>query len=161
MEDLERGRNKAMKEISLEIAKRMLAGAERYAIEIVGGRCSIAIVDKGGIVKAVHRMDGAPPGTTEIAIEKAWSAVAMEVPTLMLARVIDPRLVTAGPLGQSGFGMMGRHQGRICPIHGGIPIRETGTSLGMGVIGGIGTCGCADPADDNSVSQAGYAAVYS
>jgi len=149
-----------MKELTLELVEKALEGAERYARDIAGWPCSIAIVDKAGVVIAVHRMDNAPPGTAEIAIEKAWSAVAMEMPTLMLGRFIDPRIVQQHPLGQSGLGIDGTHQGRMCPIYGGIPIREHGTSLGMGVIGGIGTSGCPEAADDNSISQAGFSALY-
>jgi uncharacterized protein GlcG (DUF336 family) len=149
-----------VKRITLGMARKMLEAAVRYSVEIVGFPCSIAVVDAAGGVIAVHRADGAPPGTVDIAIEKAWSAVVMGMPTLMLGRFIDPRVATTVPLGTHAIGIANRHKGRLCAIHGGIPIREVGTSLGLDVIGGIGTSGCPSADDDNTVSQAGFSALY-
>jgi len=146
--------------ITLGMAQKMLEAAVRYSVEIVGFPCSIAVVDASGAVIAVHRADGAPPGTTDIAIEKAWSALAMGMPTLMLGRFIDPRVAATLPLGAHAIGIANRHRGRLCAIHGGIPIREVGTGLGLNVIGGIGASGCPSAEDDNTVSQAGFSALY-
>ena len=149
-----------IKEITLGMARKMLEAAVRYSVEIAGFPCSVAVVDASGSVIAVHRADGAPPGTTDIAIEKAWSAVAMGMPTLMLGRFLDPRVATTLPLGAHAIGIANRHKGRLCAIHGGIPIREVGTGLGLDIIGGIGTSGCPTAEDDNTVSQAGFSALY-
>src|SRR5689334_3706525 len=56
--------------MTLDDAKKMMAAAEAEATrnkwEVV-----IAIVNDGGRIVAVHRMDGARPGNDEIAIAKA------------------------------------------------------------------------------------------
>lgn len=72
-----------MKELNLELALKILEAAERWAKEIAGYPCSIAVLDKSGTPIAVHRMDGAGMATTDIAIEKAWTAIAFKMPTLM------------------------------------------------------------------------------
>ena len=147
-----------MKELTLEMVERMLDAAERWSRDIAGVPSSIAVVDKSGTLIAVHRMDGAAMATTEIAIEKAWSAVAFKLPTLMMSRWLDPR--TAGELlGDHAFGMAGRGKGRLCFIPGGIPI----TGDDGEIIGGIGNSGVPSGVgdiSDTSVSQAGISALY-
>ena len=147
-----------MKEITLEMAKQALEAAERWARDVAGIPCSIAVVDKAGAVIAVHRMDGAAMATTDIAIEKAWSAVTFKIPTLMMSRWLDPRSV-GELLGEHAFGMIGRGKGHLCFIPGGIPI----TGDDGEIIGGIGNSGI--PAgvgdiSDTSVSQAVLSALY-
>jgi len=48
-----------VKELTLELALKMLEAAERWARDIAGFPCSIAVVDQSGTILAVHRMDGA------------------------------------------------------------------------------------------------------
>jgi uncharacterized protein GlcG (DUF336 family) len=147
-----------MNELTLEMAEKMLEAAERWASAIAHTPCSTAVVDKAGALIAVHRMDGAAMATTEIAIEKAWSAVAFKIPTLMMSRWLDPRTVRE-PLGDHAFGMVGRGKGRLCFIPGGIPI----TSDDGEIIGGIGNSGIPSGVgdiSDTSVSQAGISALY-
>jgi uncharacterized protein GlcG (DUF336 family) len=147
-----------MKELTLEMAKKMLQGAERWAREIAASPCSIAVLDKAGAIIAVHRMDGAGMATTDIAIEKAWTSVAFKTPTLLGSRWLDPRNV-GQLLGDHAFGMIGRGKGRLCFIPGGIPItNEEGEVIGAigcsGVPSGVGDI------SDTSVSQAGLTALY-
>ncbi len=146
-----------MNEVTLEMAEKMLEAAERWAL-LAGHPCSIAIVDEAGAVIAVHRMDGAQPLTTDISINKAFSAVYAGGPTLMLARAVDPRMV--GPvIGSGGLGLLTQAKLRLVFIPGGNPIRNGE----MEIIGGIGCSGV--PAgvgeiSDTTVVQAGYAAIY-
>ncbi len=146
-----------MKEVTLEIAEKMLATAERWA-NLAGYPSSIAVVDASGTVVAVHRMDGAAPLTADIAINKAFSAVYTGAPTLMLARAVDPR--TTGPvIGSGGLGLLTQAKLRLVFIPGGNPIRDDD----MEVIGGIGCSGVPQGVgeiSDTTVVQAGYAAVY-
>ena len=147
-----------MNEVTLEIARKALAGSERWARDIADFPCSIAVVDKAGIPVAVHRMDGAAMLTVEIAIGKAWSAVAMQLPTLLLARNTDPRNLGA-KLGEHGLGMGGIAKGRLVSIAGGIPI----TSDEGEIIGAIGCSGVPQglgDLSDTAVSQAGISALY-
>jgi glc operon protein GlcG len=59
--------------VTLDDAKKLLAAAEAEARrnnwEVV-----IAILDDGGRIVGVHRMDGARPGNDEIAIRKATTS---------------------------------------------------------------------------------------
>ncbi|MDO9537159.1 MAG: heme-binding protein [Thermoplasmata archaeon] len=146
-----------MKEITLEMAEKMLEAAERWAA-LAGYPSSIAVVDKAGAVIAMHRMDGAGPMTTDISINKAFSAVYSGAPTLMLARMIDPRMM-GETLGSGGLGLLTQARLRLMFIPGGNPIRDGD----MKVIGGIGCSGI--PAgvgeiSDTTAVQAGYAAIY-
>jgi len=146
-----------MKEITLEMAEKMLEAAERWAT-LSGFPSSIAVVDKAGAVIAIHRMDGAGPMTTDISINKAFTAVYSGAPTLMLARAIDPRMMGA-TLGSGGLGLLTQAKLRLMFIPGGNPIRDEE----MGVIGGIGCSGIPDGVgeiSDTTAVQAGYAALY-
>jgi uncharacterized protein GlcG (DUF336 family) len=147
-----------MKELTLELALKMLEAAERWAKDIAGFSCSIAVVDKAGVVIAVHRMDGAAMATTDIAIEKAWTAVAFKMPTLMGSRWLDPR--NMGKLiGDHAMGMIGRGKGRLCFIPGGIPVTNEENEI-IGAIGCSGVPAGVGDISDTTVSQAGVTALY-
>jgi len=149
-----------MKEVTLEMAERMMDAGIRWARDVGKGFASVAVVDKGGAIIAAERMDGAAPLSTEVAIEKAWSVASFKTPGIMLARLMDPR--NAGSiLGDHGLGLIGRGKGRLAPIPGSIAI--TGDGGAMDVIGAIGCSGF--PAgmgevSDNTVCQAGIVALY-
>jgi uncharacterized protein GlcG (DUF336 family) len=146
--------------LTLALARRGLGEAERVAGDLIGWPCSIAVVDKAGAIIAGHRMDGAPPATFDIAVEKAWTAATFLAPTLMLGRMTDPRTAIAPldqlPLGHHGMGLQFKHKGRLTTIMGGIPIRDKN----MTVIGGVGTSGTPSAQDDNTVSQRCWSAMY-
>lgn len=146
--------------VTLELARKGLRAAERLAGELIGWPCSIVVVDRAGAVIAGHRMEGAPPATFDIAVEKAWTAATFLAPTLMLGRMTDPRTALAPldqlPLGHHGMGLQFKHKGRLTTIMGGIPIRDRD----MAVIGGVGTSGTPSAQDDNSVSQRCWSAMY-
>ena len=82
---------------------RILAdGARALALE-TGKALSIAVVDYGGFVVLVERMDGARPMTPSIALSKAYSAAVMQRPTSMLEnwRNSDPVFfIQVGRMGQ-------------------------------------------------------------
>ncbi len=154
------GSKDEISELNLELAKKALLAAKRYADNAMGWPCSIAVLGKAGGVIAVHRMDGAGPATLDIAIEKAWTSVVFVAPTLLLGRMTDPRTAMMPleqlPLGHHGMGLAHKMKGKLTTIMGGIPIRDKD----MGVIGGIGTSGTPSANDDNKVSQAGWSAMY-
>jgi uncharacterized protein GlcG (DUF336 family) len=146
--------------VTLYLARKGLQAAEHVAADLIGWPCSIVVVDKAGAVLAGHRMDGAPPATFDIAVEKAWTSATFLAPTLMLGRMTDPRTAVMPldqlPLGQHGMGLQFKHKGRLTTIMGGIPIRDKD----MTVIGGIGTSGTPSALDDNTVSQRCWSAMY-
>lgn len=114
--------------MTLEKAKAMIEAAEREAERLVIP-VVIAVSDAGGNLVALHRMDGALLVSIELAVNKAYSAVALRMATHELAKLAQP--------GQSLFGIDKANHGRIVIFGGGMPIlsgeRMTG---GLGVSGG-------------------------
>ncbi len=126
-------------EMNLKLAKIILSTAVSKAEE-KGRSCSIAIVDDNGWLVALHRMDGAPIPTSEIARDKAWTAAVFRLPSSEACRFGDPRA--------QGFGFNVQNwNDRLTPIPGGSPIWE-----GDRLIGAIGVCG-GTPAEDVSLCQ--------
>ncbi|WP_209977209.1 GlcG/HbpS family heme-binding protein [Paenibacillus eucommiae] len=119
-----------MTKLTLEVAKALLHYAERKAKEL-GISEDIAIVDDGGHLIAFHRMDDARLAGIDIAQNKAWTAVAMKMPTSNLAKSALPN----GPL----YGINTTNQGRVVVLSGGIPLVREGRIVGaIGVSGGSG-----------------------
>ncbi len=129
--------------LALEEAKKVLGGAEAKAKEI-GVPMNIAVVDVGGNLVAFERMDKAWLGSINIAINKAFTAVAFNMTTAELGKASQPR--------ESLFGIHATNQGRLVIFGGGIPLRKGGE-----LVGGIGVSGGAVP-EDIKVAEAGVAA---
>jgi uncharacterized protein GlcG (DUF336 family) len=129
--------------ITLEDARRVIAAAENRAREI-GQPMNIAVVDAGGNLVAHVRMDNAWIGSVDIAINKAWTARAFDIPTKQLAE-----------LSQSGdqfFGIHASNGGRVMIFAGGIPLKRGEQVVGaVGVSGGMGK-------QDQEVAEAGAGA---
>ncbi len=127
----------------LEKAKKMIAAAEKKAVEI-GVPMVIAVVDAGGNLVAQERMDNALLASVSIALNKAYTAVALKMATDQAAAVAQP--------GQSLYGINTTDNCRIVIFGGGIPIWENGV-----LVGGIGVSG-GSVDEDMSVAKAGLAA---
>jgi len=130
--------------LTLDDARRAIAGAERKAIELKIPY-NIAVVDAGGGLVAHVRMDGAWLGSVDIAIDKAWTARAFDLTTETLAQLAQP--------GQQGFGLNTTNGCRAVIFGGGIPIKVDGT-----VIGAVGASG-GSVEQDILVAQAALAAM--
>jgi uncharacterized protein GlcG (DUF336 family) len=113
--------------LSLEDARQAIAAGERKALELKVPY-NIAVVDAGGGLVAHVRMDGAWLGSVDIAIDKAWTARAFDMPTDALARLAQS--------GQQGFGINTTNDCRVVIFGGGIPVKANGM-----VIGGVGASG--------------------
>jgi glc operon protein GlcG len=127
--------------ISLEQAKKVMAGAEAEAKKnhwpVV-----IVILDSGGNMVMLQRLDNAQWGSTDIAREKARSAVALRRPTKALQDLIGQgganlRLLTIG----------------YSVLEGGIPILADGK-----IIGAVGVSGVTSQ-QDAQIAQAGIDAL--
>ena len=74
--------------MTLDDAKKLMAAAEAEAVrnkwEVV-----IAILNDGGRIVAVHRMDGARPGNDDIAIAKATTSAMTCRPTVVWEKWIE------------------------------------------------------------------------
>jgi uncharacterized protein GlcG (DUF336 family) len=114
--------------MNLKLAKTILSTAISKAKEM-GKRCSIAIVDDHGWLVALHRMDGAPIPTAEIARDKAWTAATFRIPNAEVSQLGDHKV--------SGHGFNVQNwNDRLTTIPGGMPILNEGR-----LIGAIGVCG--------------------
>ena len=67
-------------DMSLALAQQLLNGVHDAA-GAEGVSVAAAVVDRGGQIVAVARMDGTPICGIPLAIDKAFSAVAMAAPT--------------------------------------------------------------------------------
>jgi uncharacterized protein GlcG (DUF336 family) len=125
--------------MNLEVAKKLLQTGIENAKEM-GKVCSIALVDENGWLVALHRMDGAPIPTAEIARDKAWTAAVFRRPSSEVAAYGNP--------GVPGFGLNAQNwNDRLTTIPGGLPIWNGGL-----MIGAIGACG-GPPEDDVFLCQ--------
>lgn len=128
--------------ISLEHARKVSAAAQQEA-QKNGWLMVVAIMDAGGHLVLLERMDGAQFGSVQVAQDKARSAVAFRRPTKAFHD-----MVAAGGEGLRMLVMSG-----AVPIDGGLPINVSGA-----VIGGVGISG-GTSAQDGQVAQAGVAAL--
>ena len=128
--------------ITLEQAKKVMAGAEAEAKKNNWGMV-ITILDSGGSVVMLQRMDGAQLGSIEAARDKAWSAVAFRRPTKAFEDAVS----------QGGANLRLLRLTGASPIEGGIPIMADGK-----IIGSIGVSGGTSP-QDGQVAKAGVDAL--
>jgi uncharacterized protein GlcG (DUF336 family) len=101
----------------------------------------IAVVDDGGHLIALERLDGAQFGSIDIAIAKARAAVAFKRPT----KAWDETLAAGR---QAVLGLPG-----IVPAEGGVPIVAQDQ-----IVGAVGVSGVTSP-QDGEVAQAAVAAL--
>ena len=127
--------------ISLEQAKKVMAGAEAEANKNKWN-VVIVILDSGGNVVMVHRLDNAHLGSIDIAREKAKSAVALRRPTKGLQDLIA----------QGGANLRLLNIG-YSVLEGGIPI-----VVGGKIIGSVGVSGMTSQ-QDAQTGQAGIDAL--
>jgi glc operon protein GlcG len=129
------------KALTLAAARKMVAAAEAEA-ERNHWRGVIAVVDDGGWVILLERMDhAAMTASVELAAGKARSATLFKKPTQALEEAINHGRYAAATV--RGF----------IEMQGGLPIVVDGE-----VIGGIGAS-FATPEEDERVARAGLAAL--
>ena len=113
--------------VNLETARRVIEAVETKARSL-DCPVNIAVVDAGGNLVAHARMDNARIGAIDIAINKAWTARALDTATDDLAKLTQS--------GQQGFGLNTTNNSRVVIFGGGIPVKINGV-----VIGAIGASG--------------------
>jgi glc operon protein GlcG len=125
------------KALTLAIAKQVAAAAEQAAAAN-HNHMFVLIVDDGGNLMYMERMDDAQLGSFEVALGKARSAVFFKRPTKMFEDAVVKNGYT--PILKLPNAM---------PIEGGIPLIVDGHILGaIGVSGGT-------PQEDGKSAQAG------
>jgi glc operon protein GlcG len=76
--------------LSAEESRRLIDAAQARAAQI-GIRVTVAVVDEGGLLLALSRMDGAPPLSAQIAEAKASGAALWQRDGGSLAQVAQDR----------------------------------------------------------------------
>ena len=128
--------------ISLEQAKKAMAGAEAEATKNKWN-VAIAVLDSGGHLVVLHRLDGTQLGSIDVAREKAYSAVLYRRPTKVFQDLV----------GQGGANLRLLRLSGASPLEGGIPIIVDGK-----LIGAIGVSGVTSE-QDAQVAKAGADAL--
>src|SRR5512145_113475 len=124
--------------ITLAQAKKVMDGAEAEAMKNKW-QVVITILDSGGNVVMVRRLDGAQFGSVEVAREKAYSAVAYRRPTKVFQDAVE----------KGGANLRILRLPGASPLEGGIPIVVDGK-----LIGGIGVSGVTSE-QDAQIARAG------
>jgi len=128
------------KSLTLEGAKQAIAAAAAEAKK-AGATGVIAVVDEGGNLMALERIDGTFAAGATISIGKARTAVLFKKPTKFFEDVI----------GKGRFAMTAVD---FTPLQGGIPIIVDGQ-----VVGGIGVSGASSAQQDEEFAIAGANAL--
>src|SRR5712671_3374458 len=77
------------KNISLDAAKKVVAEAVKYAKEKSAPGSSIAVVDNGGNLVYLERLDGTFAASSEVAIKKANTSATFKAPSSKLENSIN------------------------------------------------------------------------
>ena len=114
--------------ISLENAKLLTLKVEQKAREM-GVNAVVAIADEGGNLKLCECMDNSYLASRDIAINKAYTSVALKMSTKKLSTLAQP----GAPL----YGIQHTNAGKIVIFGGGDTLEISGKILGgLGVSGG-------------------------
>lgn len=127
--------------LTLEGAQKVLAGAVEYARVNKAPGAAIAIVDAGGHVVLVQRLDGTFPAGADISVGKARTAVMFRRPTVGIENTINKGRSAMIPVAAVTD---------FTPLQGGIPLMSNGH-----VTGGIGVSGAASAQQDEDIALAG------
>jgi uncharacterized protein GlcG (DUF336 family) len=130
------------KGLTLEGAKRAIAAAVAEAKQKNAPGGVIAVVDEGGNLMALERLDGTFAAGANISIEKARTAALFKKPTKFFEDVINKGRTAMTALSD------------FTPLQGGIPIL-----IGDQLIGAIGVSGAASAQQDEELAIAGANAL--
>ena len=126
--------------LTLNVAKKIAAAAEAEALKR-GSTVVIAVVDDGGYLLVLERLDDTQVASVEVGIAKARTAAIFRRPSKVFEDQVREGRVAA--LGLPG----------AAPLQGGIPIVFEGK-----VIGAIGVSGNT-PQEDEDIAKVGAAAL--
>jgi glc operon protein GlcG len=128
--------------ITLEQAKKILAASEAEAKKN-NWNVVISVVDSGGQLVAMSRLDNTQFGSIDVARDKAYSAVAFRRPTKAFQDAV----------GQGGENLRILKLAGASPLEGGIPIIIDGK-----VVGAVGVSGVTSQ-QDAQIARAGIEAL--
>lgn len=130
-----------VEQLSYQVAMEIIHGAEEYA-QRMGHKVSVAVVDGTGVPLAVSRMEGAAPHSSQLALNKAYTATLYTIAT-------DSNRLAHRSLVMSS-------KGRIMAGGGGLPVMG---AFGAATIGGVGVAGSINNEADALCCRAGINVV--
>ena len=128
------------KALTIDGAKKVIAGAVAYAKKNNAPGGVIAVVDEGGNLMALERLDGTFAAGANISIGKARTAVLFKRPTKAFEDIIKNGRTAMVALPDAFF----------TPLQGGVPIMIDGQ-----IVGGVGVSGAASAQQDEELALAG------
>ena len=128
------------KSLTIEGAKKVIAASVAYAKKNNAPGGVIAVVDEGGNLMALERLDGTFAAGANISIGKARTAVLFKRPTKVFEDIIKNGRTSMVALPDAFF----------TPLQGGIPI-----VVDNEIVGGIGVSGAASAQQDEELAIAG------
>jgi glc operon protein GlcG len=131
--------------LTREGAHRAVAASIAYARTHGAPGGAIAVVDSGGHVILVERLDGTFPAGADISVGKARTAVMFRRPTRGIEETINKGRDAMIPVAAVTW---------FTPLQGGVPLTVDGE-----IVGGIGVSGAASAQQDEEVAVAGAAAL--
>lgn len=132
-----------MSALTLKVAVNLTGQALAAGREISAAPLTIAVLDSGGHLIALQREDGASLLRPQIAIGKAWGAIALGKGSRLLAQDAQQRPAFFAAL--NGLG-----QGSVVPVPGGVLIRDQDGR----VLGAIGISGDTSDVDEQVAIRA-------
>jgi glc operon protein GlcG len=124
-------------DLTLDAARQAMAAATAAAARLKAPGGAIAIVDAGGHLVMLERLDGSFPAGAAVSIEKARTAAVFRMPTRNLEDA-----VSKGRTSLVAVDVM-------LPLRGGVPL-----SRGGRIYGAVGVSGAASAAQDDEIAQA-------
>ena len=128
--------------LSLDGARAIGAAAAAEARRLAAPGGAIAIVDDGGHLLYLERLDNTFPAASAVAIEKARTAATFRRPT----RVFE-EAIRNGRLSLVAVSVM-------TPLQGGVPVMVDGT-----VVGAVGVSGAASAQQDDEIAKVAAVAL--
>lgn len=126
--------------MTLSLAEKISKRVEQKAAEI-GVNAVVAVADSGAATVLMHAMDNSFIASRDIALNKAYTVVALKMSTAKLKALSQP--------GKELYGIQFTNGGRIVIFGGGDPLEANGR-----IIGGIGVSGGTE-AEDTFLSDFG------
>jgi glc operon protein GlcG len=130
------------KSLTLDGARAVVAAAQAEARRLNAPGGVVAVVDAGGDLVALERLDGTFAAGARVSVGKAKTAVAFRKPTKFFEEVIRNGRTAMVALEE------------FTPLQGGVPILVDGQ-----LVGGVGVSGAASAAQDEELAVAGARAL--
>lgn len=130
--------------LTLDGARQVIAAAIEYARKNNAPGGVIAVVDDGGNLMALERLDGTFAAGATISIGKARTSALFKKPTKVFEDIIKNGRTAMTALPDSLF----------TPLQGGIPIMVDGQ-----IVGGVGVSGASSAQQDEEIAIAGANAL--